>query len=346
MNIRIQNLITFFILCIVQNNFFGQSKVWTLQNCLDQAIEKNVLLNQEKLGTDINSINLEQSKANIYPNLNLAENQNFSFGRAIDPVSYQFLNQNISSNNLSLNSSVTVFNGLQNYYTIKQNQYYYNAGVFDIEKAKNDLSLAVVGDYLEILYNYEAVDIAKTQVETSASEVERMQKYIDAGKVAIGNLYQIQSQLAADKYSEINAENQLQLAKVNLMQLMEMPVSDDFEIVRPALGEPELTALNPSTDIYKIAEGNQPQIKSAALKINSADAGLKVSQGALWPKLSLSGNLKTAYSSARNQVSYQTVAQQQTIGYLQKKGTKSRQRAADIARCHSIAPGLGIAFLS
>lgn len=315
--------ITLFILLQVSGSIFAQVKVLTLKECLDQAIEKNVLLNQEKLGNETNKVNLEQSKANKYPNLNLAENQNFSFGRAIDPVSNQFLNQNISSNNLSLNSSVTVFNGLQNYYTIKQNQYYYDAGNFDLEKAKNDLSLNVVAAYLQILFSYEAVDIAKSQVEVSITQLERAQKYVDAGKVSIGNLYQMQSQLAADKYSEINSENQLTLSKVTLMQLMEMPVSNDFEIEKPKLNEPELNNPNSSDEIYKVAEQNQPQIKSAGLKINGAYSSLKIAQGGSWPKLSLGGSLKTAYSSASELISYQTTVQQQTIGYLQSNPSEN-----------------------
>jgi len=112
---------------------------------------------------------------------------------------------------------------------------------------------------------------------------ERMKKYIDAGKLSIGNLYQIQSQLAADKYSEINAENQLALSKVVLMQLMEMPITSDFEIEKPQLNEPEINDPNSTDEIYKVALNNQPQIKSVALKINGINAGLKVAQGGSWP---------------------------------------------------------------
>jgi len=313
----IVNLSVIFILCLISKSINAQIKVWTLKSCLDTAIEKNVLLNQTKLSSEINRINLEQSKANRYPNLNLSDNQNFSFGRAVDPVLYQYLDQNISSNNISLTSSITVFNGLQNYNAVIQNQYYYDAGNLDIEKAKNDLSLEVVAAYLQILDAYDAVDIASAQIETSNSQVERAQKYVDAGKFAIGSLYQMQSQLSADKYSEVNANNQLALSKVALMQLMEMSVTADFEIEKPELAEPELNNIYSSNDIYKVAEQNQPQVKGAGIKINGAYTALKVAKGGVYPKLSLTGSLKTAYSDASRLISYQTIFQQQTIGYLQ-----------------------------
>ena len=316
-----KNVIRKFIAVLILINFSyilcAQNKIWTVKACVDEAIAKNVLLNQNLLSSEINKINLEQSKANKYPNLNLSDNQNFTSGRALDPVSYQFLNQNISSNNISLNSSAAIFNGLQNYYTVIQNRYNYDAGNLDIEKAKNDLTLAVVAAYLQILDFYESIEIAKAQVEGSNAQVERTQKFVDAGKVPIGNLYQLQSQLAGDKYSQVNAENQLILAKVALMQLMELPVSYDFEIERPQLAEPDLAVANTSDEIYKTAEQNQPQVVSAGVKISSAYIGLKIARGGIYPKLSLTGSLKTAYSDASRLISYQTGGQVQTIGYLQ-----------------------------
>lgn len=317
MTVSVKNLFILFIFIYLPVSLSSQTKVWTLKACVDEALSKNVLLNQEILNNDIYKINFEQAKANRYPNLNLNDNQNFTYGRAVDPVSNQFLNQNIQSNNLALSTTVTIFNGLQNYYAIKQNKYYYDAGGFDIEKAKNDLSLQVAAAYLQVLYDYEAVDIDKEQVDASTAQVERTQKYVNAGKSPLGSLYQMQSQLAADKYAEIAAENQLALAKVDLMQLMEMPVTKDFEIEKPGINEPEIKDANTAEDIYKTAEQNQPQIKSAAFKINSADAGLRMAKGGLYPKLSVTGSLRTAYSSASQQISYQTISNLETIGYLQ-----------------------------
>ncbi len=312
---------TVFLLLYI-NRPVNAQQTWTLQACLDEALKNNVLLNQDKLNNENNKVNLEQAKANRYPNLNFSDNQNMAYGRSVNPVNSQYINQNNASNSAALTSSVLLFSGGQNNYRIQQNQYTYDAGNADIEKAKNDLLLNVLSAYLQILYAYEAADISRLQVEATAAQVERAQKYVDAGKFAIGNLYIVQSQLAADKSAQVDAESKLTIAKVALMQLMEMPVAYDFNIERPALAEPALQAANTSTAIYEAAFKTLPEIKSASLKSSSAAAGVKLAKATLWPQLTLNAGLKTGYSSVLSLVSYQTSSQQVPIGYLQSNPTE------------------------
>jgi outer membrane protein len=292
-------------------------KKWTLKECVDQALQNNVSLNQSELNNEVNKINLEQSKANVLPNLNISDAHAFNYGRSLDPSTYQYTTQNISTNNLSLNSNITVFNGFQNLNSIKQNKVSFDAGNMDIDKLKNDISMNVVVAYMQTLMAYEAIDISKSQLESTTAQVERTKKYVDAGKLAEGNLFQIQSQLASDKLSEINAENQLQLAKVNLMQLMETPVTIDFEIERPEIKEVLIDVSKSAEEIYNIAESARPEVKSAALKTMASEFGYKVSQSLYLPKLTVGGALRTTYSSGRSLYTTQTVYNKQTIGYLQ-----------------------------
>ncbi len=138
-------------------------KVWTLKECVDTAFKKNVALNQGYVTSDINRYNLSQSKAALLPNLNLTDNPNFTRGYSIDPYTYQYTTQNLSINNLSLNSTVTLFNGYLLMNTIKQNRLVYDASVQANEKLKNDLRLNVLGAYMQILMDYDAIDVAQSQ---------------------------------------------------------------------------------------------------------------------------------------------------------------------------------------
>jgi outer membrane protein len=149
-------------------------------------------------------------------------------------------------------------------------------------------------------------------------QVDRTEKYVAAGKFPELNLFQIQSQLATDKSAEVDAENTLQIARVTLMQLLELPLSDDFDIEKPNL---EITlseaAAQSSVDVYSMALTLQPQIKSAALRTQAADRDLKVAQSALFPVLGLTGTLRSSYSSLRSRVSDRLIYQQENIGYVQ-----------------------------
>jgi len=274
-------------------------QIWTLKACIDTAFNKNISLNQEQLSSQINKINLTQSKAGLLPNLNINDVHNLNYGNSFDPYTYQYTNKDYTNNNLSINSSVTLFNGFFLLNTVRQNKLLYEAGILDVEKIKNDIMLNVLAGYMQVLMDYEAIDVAQAQVEETSIQVGETQKFVEFGKVAELSLLQIQSQLAADKLLKVDAENQLQLDKLTLLQLMETPVRSDFDIERQKLSElfPEIPLS--AEEIDKISLSFLPQIKSASLKTDASVFSLRMAESGWLPKLLLGGALKTGYSSLR-----------------------------------------------
>jgi outer membrane protein len=252
----------------------------------------------------------------LYPNLNLTDAQNFMSGYSLDPYTYQYTTQSINTNQAALNSSLTLFNGFLLINTIRQNKLLYEAGVLDVEKIKNDIMLNVIAGYMQVLMDYEAIDVAIAQVKATNTSVEQTSKFVQFGKSAELSLLQVESQLAADKLTKVNADNQLQMDKVTLLQLMETPALYDFDIEREPLGTlfPEITGS--TAEIDKISESFLPQIKSASLKTVAAIYSLKMAKGMLYPKLAMTGYLRTGYSSLKSDIHQQVIYNNQTIGYL------------------------------
>ena len=290
-----RRLVTVFlaILCLSAN---AQGK-WTLKSCIDTAYKMNISLHQGKLSSQIEKIKLGQSKAGLFPNLNLNDAHSLNWGTSYDPSINQYGNSNLSINNPSLNSSVTLYNGSLLVNTIRQNKLIYAAGMLDVEKIQNDILLNVLAAYMQVLMDYEAIDVAQAQMEETDIQVKQTQKFVDFGKLAELSLLQIQSQLAAEKLVKVNAENQLQLDRLTLLQLMNLPVRRDFDIERQ-----ELKALFPeipmsSEEIDKISESFLPEIKSASLKTNASLFSLKMAESGWFPKLMMGGSLTTMYSN-------------------------------------------------
>jgi outer membrane protein len=270
---------------------------WSLKACIDTAFKKNILLNQELLSSRIDKINLTQSKAGLLPNLNLNDTHNLNYGNSFDPYTYQYTNKDFTNNNISLNSSVTLFNGFFLLNTVRQNKLLYEAGMLDVEKIKNDIMLNVLAGYMQVLMDYEAINVAQAQVNETSTQVDETQKFVDFGKVAELSLLQVQSQLASDKLVKVNAENQMQIDKLTLLQLMETPVKNDFDIERQKLNDlfPEIPLS--TEEIDSISLSFLPQIKSASLKTDASEFSLKMTESGWMPKLLLGGALKTGYSS-------------------------------------------------
>lgn len=295
----------------------GQDKVWTLKECIDLALQKNVILNTNRVGNEINEINAKQAMYARLPSLNASGSQNYQFGRSIDPSTNTFTTQTVATNNFGLTSNVILFNGFQQVNTVRQNRQLYESGKLDIEKLNNDLIMNVTAAYLQILFSYELVDNAKILLENDQAQADRTQKLVDAGSTPELMLLQLKSQIASDKLTLATYENQLAIAKVTLMQYMELAVVTGFEVERPQLPEPDLQAstMPGGEDIYTTALANQPQIKSYAIKKRSSMMGVKIAQGAYSPRLNLSGQLTSFYSSA-NSLAYISGMNRNLVGVV------------------------------
>lgn len=278
-------------------------EAWSLQKCIEYALENNISVKQNELNADLAKENYNQSIANMAPSLNAGASHSYNWGQRIDPFTNTFATNRVRSNNLYISSQVTLFSGLQMQNTLKQNSLNYLAGKYDVEKMKNDIVLNVATAYLNVLFAQELLGVAKTQKSITEAQVARTQKLVDAGTLPLGNLLDLQAQLASDELNEVNTQNQLDIALLTLSQLMNIKVGSDFTIVRPQLEIPAnpVLAENPE-QIYQFALNNQPSIKSAETKVLSAEKAVKIAKGTAYPSITLSGSIGSGYSGLSQKV--------------------------------------------
>ena len=285
----------------------SQNKPWTFQQCVDTALKKNITINQVRLTNELNKITLSQSRANRIPGVSASASEGVNFGKTIDPTTSNAVDQTYNSTNFGINGSLNLFNGFQNTRTIQQNSLNIEAGNYDIANVQNTVTLNITTAYLQVLFAYEILAAAENQASSTASQVDRTEKLMNGGKVPESNLFQIKSQYATDKLSVVNAQSTLDLAKVTLLQLMETPIIDSFNILKPDIPQPAGLLLQTNKEIYEKALMVQPQIAGAAIRTNTALLGIKISEGARWPKLNFSGNINTDYAGSSRSSSSSTV---------------------------------------
>jgi outer membrane protein len=289
--------ILIFIACLPFAFAGAQTHEWTFQQCLDTALQRNITLNQSLLSKDLNRISLDQSRANLYPYLSASARAGTGFGRSLNPTTNLYVEQATNSASLGLSSGMTLFSGYQLTRTILQNKMNLQASQSDIENVKNQVTLNITTAYLQVLFSYEILKTAKSQSEATGVQVDQTQKMVNVGKLPESNLFTIRSQQATDNLAVVNAQSNLELAKVNLQQLMELPIDDSFEVKVPDLVEPSLVINSTNQQIYAKALTVQPQIEGASVRTQSAMLGIKISEGARYPTLSLSGGVNTNYAA-------------------------------------------------
>ena len=161
---------------------------------------------------------------------------------------------------------------------------------------KNDIALRIAQAYMQILFNKEQVDNQQNQVNISQLQIERTKKLFDAGTVARGSLLDIQAQAALEEANLIAAQNQLELSFLDLVQLLDLKSSADFDIAKPDLKVENEITLIPSSQIYAYSSTVMPEIKSAEFRLESSYRGLAIARSFRYPSLSLSGYFGSNYA--------------------------------------------------
>ncbi len=282
----------------------GQAqKIWTLEDCINYALENNLDINKQLLTVESNKDGLLQTKLNMLPNLNANGTNIWNYGQTLDQYTNTFATTTVRSNNFYISSDVTLFSGLQKLNTYKESKINLMASQYDLDVIKNNISLSVAGYYLDILFNLELTDVAKEQLRITTTQVERMQKMVDAGSSAKGDLLNIQAQKATEQLNAVDAENRLYISSLSLQQLIDIPVSRDFRVEKPLLKEVQAPKEKITAEvIFEHALKTRPEIKSAELRVESAIKRLGIARGYVQPTLSLSGSWGTGYSGVAEEI--------------------------------------------
>lgn len=292
-------------LLLISIIFFGlnahSQKKWTLEECINYALQHNIDLKQNKLQLDIQESNLLRSKAAMLPTLNANANDIVNWGKTVDRYTNQFADARTTSINLYLQSSVTVFNGFKLLNSVKKNKLELQAQQYDLNYQRDMKSMEITTAFLQILYDQENLNNKIEQLNLTSMQVDRTQKLYDAGSIAKGDLYNIKSQLATEQATFIDAENKLNLSLLNLKQLMYLPGDTTLDIFAPEieLAEGFFKIEDPYT-VYDYARKNRPEIKSAELRVESSMKDLSIAKGGISPTLSLSAGLGSGYSGANS----------------------------------------------
>ncbi|MBO4536329.1 MAG: TolC family protein [Bacteroidales bacterium] len=273
---------------------------WTLQQCIDYALQNNIQIKTQEITLENAEASLEQAKAQQYPTLSFSSSFGANFQNVTTYNEYMEKAGGVSvSNNFGLNSGMALYQGGRLRNTVKQSQVQRDATELDVEQARIDLEISVAQAFLQVLYNHEALELKRQAEELSARQVERGEQLFSAGSISRVELSQLKSQYASDQYQTVAAENTLESSRLQLKQLLELGLDQPFEIAYPVIDDSVVGAPIPElADVYAEALATLPQMKSSQLDIESADLGVQIAKGSALPSISMNAGISTGYSSA------------------------------------------------
>ena len=273
----------------------GGQTVWTLEDCVNYALEHNIDLARQSHAIEREDIAVQEGKWAFAPQFSASSSYTMSTGRVLDPTTYDFVKTKYTGNGTSsVSGDITIFEGGRKFFALNRAKLSLKIATQQNESLLHNLKIRIAGAYMELLCARENKRIAEETVQLICHQLERTQAMYDAGSVTETDVLQLRTQLSAARKDASSAAYSLRLAKLSLCDLLEVDDFERFEVAEPEEFTPSLAGW----DREAVLE-SQPEIRSSALKKDLAGIDYKLAVSAMSPKLSLSAGYGTSYSDAR-----------------------------------------------
>lgn len=264
---------------------------WSLDSCINHAVSHNVGILQQELRIEEGRQAVAAAKDRFLPTVEASVSQSFNFGRALQ-VDNTYADRNTSNFGWNVGLGLPLFQGLSEYRNLKVAKANLRQYVLENEAAKDNVTLNVISQYLQVLYAKEVAEAARSQAEYSAFEVERQKALIDAGKVAEATLYDLESVAAQDRLQVVTAENDIRTALVNLANLLQIRGIEGFDVKPLPQGEPMI----PGPDqVYSEALVSNSSLQAARQSVTVANENISLAKAGYIPTLSFSAGTGSSY---------------------------------------------------
>ncbi|MDN5394984.1 MAG: TolC family protein [Chryseobacterium sp.] len=270
-------------------------KKWSLRECVDYAVEHNLQVIQNQYSKQIQDFNLKIAKNQYLPSVSGSMSNSVSFGQT--SFGTGSLRNDRFSNSANLGADILLYNNGRLEKTIRKTQFDVEASQYDVETIKNDISLQIAQQYLTTLLNREIVKISESAVENAQKQYDRAKITTQVGTTAQTILAEAEAALAREKQNLKTAEINVGRSLFAMAQLLQLPDYKDFDVEYVEVPDQLQPQLKSVDEVLTTAFENQPQVKAAESRINSAIAQTEVSKTAFWPTLTGSVGIGSFYNN-------------------------------------------------
>ncbi|MCF7568354.1 TolC family protein [Sabulilitoribacter arenilitoris] len=300
--VGIKQTILLLVLLFTVTTSFAQKK-WTLHECVTYALENNITVKQTKNALLSGEQDIISAKGQFLPSVSGGVGSGARIGSGFDPVSNQRVNnQTTYSLNYSLGVSQNIFNGFRTLNLYKQSRLNQERNSLELARLKDDISLNVVNTYISVIVSKENLEIAIAQYNFSKKQLKQVKELVEVGSQPKANIYDAEAALSRDAQQVTNAENNYNLALLNLSQLLQVPYNGfDIEIIE--VDSPSETLLyNDVTPVLNHAFANRNEIKIAEKDMENAVLGTEISKAGYLPSVGFSYGFGSVWSESKNDI--------------------------------------------
>lgn len=283
-------------------------QAWTLQDCLNYALEHNIQVQKNRLSEERGEVSLWQDKGALFPSLSFNTGHSVGYRPFTEVINVVQGDQVTSTRSnvtyqgsYGLNANVTLWNGGINYKNIQAQELENRITALATEQSELSIQEQIAQLYVQIMYTKEAKNVNEQLLTTAQSQYDRGVEMMKQGQMARADVVQLEAQLNSAQYAVVNSETQLANYKRQLKSLLELDLNTPFDVAGNTPSDEQVLALVPSAqEAYAKALEVRPEIKSAELSIESADMQLNIAKRGFLPTIGISASLGSSHTSGNS----------------------------------------------
>lgn len=288
----------------------GQSKKWTLEECVKYALQNNISIKQSELDSKTALIDKKDAFGNFLPSFNASASHSWNIGLNQDITTGLLRNQTTQFTSAGANVGIDIYKGMQNQNALRKANLSIVAAKYQLLKMQEDISLNVANAFLQVLFNKENLKVQKQQLGINEKQYLRSEELVKAGSIPRGDLLDVKATVALNNQNVISAENALLISKLSLAQLLQLKDFENFDV----MDETNLTDQNnmlsqTPASIYDQAVENRTELKIARTNLKIAQKNIDIAKGAFQPTLQ-------GFYSFNSRVSYADVPEFDNTGNI------------------------------
>jgi len=266
--------------------FQAQTKKWTLEECVNYALQNNISIKQIELDTKTAAIDKKGAIGNFLPSLNANASHSWNIGLNQDITTGLLRNQTTQFTSAGASVGIDIYNGLQNQNTLRRANLSIVAAKYQLLKMQEDVALNVANAFLQVLFSKENLKVQQEQLGINEKQLVRSQELVSAGTIPRGDLLDIKATVALDNQKVIAADNALLISKLSLSQLLQFKDFENFDIVDDTTAKDENNILSQTpTAIYDKAKEIKTELKIAKTNLEIAEKNVAIAKGGFQPTL-------------------------------------------------------------
>ena len=293
---------TGFILFILHLLLFTSSaQTWTMQQCMQYAVEHNHEVKQAALELDNYKAQKTKAVGSFLPAVDAGIGAQYNFGRAIDPETNGYTDVSTFYNGYQLSASLPVFDGFSRLHALRAAKASELMGRASLRQHQDQTALNALQAYANVAYYEGLVKMAEEKVQETALLLKQTRLLEEVGRKSAADVAQVESQQAEADYELARQQNLYASALLELKKTMAMPDSMEFR-VESGQWKVDSYDYQLSTDIYGVHSNHNCPLSTVHSELQVARYHMQASKhewhqarASLFPSLSLSAGLNTTF---------------------------------------------------